>query len=452
MVYNAHAGELNAVTIAVDGAPGPPFELAVTDTGALVTAGSGCTSIDAHRATCALPAVVVVRLGDRDDRVVSGWRSVLYGGPGADVLSGSGERDELHGDRGNDRLAGGGMGDVLDGGPGPGAPGADSDLIDGGDGMDSVSYSARVQRLTLRIDAPLPSGDLAAGEDDRLVDLEAAVGGSNDDRISGGSSDDTLTGGRGDDTLAGGKGDDRFVERTPTDADGADTFAGGPGSDLVDYTPLGEYSRAMHITLDGVANDGAPGEGDDLHGDVEGASVGTSGPVVVRGSGAANDFFVDDPSTVTATLGGGDDTLYMTSRGPATVRAGTGNDRIRVFDSQPSGNRRYDIHGGMGQDEFSHATGGGEGLTVTLDDRADDGVEGSHGNIHSDIEIVNTGFGADHIVGSAAPNLIDGGFGNDTIDVAGGAADTAACGEGDDSVTADALDTIAPDCEHVTIV
>jgi hypothetical protein len=41
------------------------------------------------------------------------------------------------------------------------------------------------------------------------------------------------------------------------------------------------------------------------------------------------------------------------------------------------------------------------------------------------------------------------GFGNDTIDVRDGEQDSVQCGPGDDTVTADAIDTVADDCEHV---
>lgn len=44
--------------------------------------------------------------------------SHLYGGPGNDVLNGSGSADNLFGEAGDDLLNGGGRGDNLDGGPG----------------------------------------------------------------------------------------------------------------------------------------------------------------------------------------------------------------------------------------------------------------------------------------------------------------------------------------------
>ena len=40
-------------------------------------------------------------------------------------------------------------------------------------------------------------------------------------------------------------------------------------------------------------------------------------------------------------------------------------------------------------------------------------------------------------------------FGNDTIDVRDGEADNVDCGVGADKVVADALDTVAPNCEQI---
>ena len=67
------------------------------------------------------------------------WVGVLDGGPGDDVLSGSGARDRIDGGFGSDTIYGYGGDDQLwgDGGPGMGLP-DDVDRIYAGQGNDDV--------------------------------------------------------------------------------------------------------------------------------------------------------------------------------------------------------------------------------------------------------------------------------------------------------------------------
>jgi hypothetical protein len=63
------------------------------------------------------------------------------------------------------------------------------------------------------------------------------------------------------------------------------------------------------------------------------------------------------------------------------------------------------------------------------------------------------GPGGDFIVGGLGPDQIDAGPGRDFIQAAAdGVPDTVVCGTGSDTVRANPGDTIAADCEHVTIV
>lgn len=73
--------------------------------------------------------------------------------------------------------------------------------------------------------------------------------------LQGGDGDDRLIGGTGDDLLWGGAG--------------ADLLDGRGGSDLVpgeyyDSPEMATRTTGIHISLDGVANDGVPGEGDNV--------------------------------------------------------------------------------------------------------------------------------------------------------------------------------------------
>lgn len=71
-----------------------------------------------------------------------------------------------------------------------------------------------------------------------------------DDSIYGRGGGDVLLGMAGDDELDGGRG--------------ADGLSGGPGHDSVSYE-----GAPVDVTLDGVANDGAAGENDNVLLDTE---------------------------------------------------------------------------------------------------------------------------------------------------------------------------------------
>lgn len=63
------------------------------------------------------------------------------------------------------------------------------------------------------------------------------------------------------------------------------------------------------------------------------------------------------------------------------------------------------------------------------------------------------GAGRDFIIGGNGKDTIDAGPGDDFIQVApDGVADNVVCGTGNDTVRADPLDTVAADCENVTVV
>jgi hypothetical protein len=120
------------------------------------------------------------------------------------------------------------------------------------------------------------------------------------------------TGGAGNDTLRGGENNDFFVMEP-----GADTYVGGDGFDEIALF----MDVATTITLDGVANDGAAGEGDNVSADVEDVGTFQAQPVTVVGSAAANNLRGGDGAD-TIEGGAGNDTLS----------GGLGNDTLRARD------------------------------------------------------------------------------------------------------------------------
>ena len=84
----------------------------VIDSGASVTSGAGCASVNAAEAFCPLPGFALsihVVAGDMDDSVlVTSYRydmARLEGGDGADELEGGGGTDILDGGEGPDDLS-----------------------------------------------------------------------------------------------------------------------------------------------------------------------------------------------------------------------------------------------------------------------------------------------------------------------------------------------------------
>lgn len=145
----------------------------------------------------------------------------LSGGAGNDVLYGGAGNDILYGDAGNDILYGGDGDDVLHDGDGEdivmGGAGADrvvasldgaDDAFDGGEGYDTLDYSAATGSLTIDL-----AGSQATGAEigtDTITGFEAVVGGKGDDHFIVGHSAVTLTGGDGDDLF-------EFVGPVPSD-------------------------------------------------------------------------------------------------------------------------------------------------------------------------------------------------------------------------------------------
>jgi RTX calcium-binding nonapeptide repeat (4 copies) len=172
-------------------------------------------------------------------------------------------------------------------------------------------------------------------------------------------------------------------------------FNGDVGVDRSDYTGRGE---PLSVSMNGIADDGASGEGDNIAGD---EVIGGSGDDTISGNSGANG------------LVGGDGNDFLTAGiGDDSLDGGAGNDTL---DGGPNNDT---LRGGDGADQLIGAAG------------------------------------ADLLVGGPGPDAISGGDGNDTISAADGVAETINCGAGIDTVVADlgaggATDTRIG-CENVT--
>jgi hypothetical protein len=174
-----------------------------------------------------------------------------------------------------------------------------------------ASASDQMVADTLAIPITLSGG---AGDD-------VLTGGTGNDRLDGGDDDDTLNGGAGNDTASGGNGNDSFINAFTAGPD-ADVYAGGNGFDDITETAA---SGGVTVTLDDAAGDGAPGEGDNVHSDIESINSG------FLGSNGGDDTLTGSPAANAITGGAGNDTLDGAA-GNDQLSGGPGNDTVRARD------------------------------------------------------------------------------------------------------------------------
>jgi len=201
LVLRAAPGEANSVTLSGE----EPGRLALSDAALHAFPADRCRQDDpSYAVQCDVPRAVRLELGDRDDRLV-----VSHTAPAGLEVTGL-----------------------------------------GGDGRDELKAIDGQTRITF---------DGGAG-----ADVLRSEGGA--DVLRGGADADELAGGPGADVLEGGDGDDELTG----DACGAaapDVLDGGPGRDtLTDWGDCGPGSdrRPVSVSVNGKADDGRPGEGDDV--------------------------------------------------------------------------------------------------------------------------------------------------------------------------------------------
>lgn len=157
--------------------------------------------------------------------------AIVNGTNFADTLNGTEQADFIHGNGGNDTLHGNGGNDFLDGGL---DVGADSDTIDGGAGVDTVSYAQVDHAIGVNL---LQGIGLGSGNVDTLVSIENVTGTNSDDSlvgdlganlIQGADGRDFVDGSGGNDTLFGNGGNDVLKGNV-----GSDVLAGSTGADTL---------------------------------------------------------------------------------------------------------------------------------------------------------------------------------------------------------------------------
>lgn len=175
---------------------------------------------------------------DNDTLLGKGGNDLLFGGAGNDVLTGGDADDQMFGEAGNDRMIWN--------------PGDDSDLMEGGSGIDTAevnggngaeAFTATANGARVRFDRVNPAPfAIDIGTSEKLVvnmnggddtfsatgDLAALIS----VQVDGGAGNDTILGSNGADLLLGGDGND-FIDGQQ----GNDTSFLGAGDDVFQWDP-----------------------------------------------------------------------------------------------------------------------------------------------------------------------------------------------------------------------
>ena len=430
--------------------------------------------------------IIGSRSGDR--LTGDGGDNTLEGGPGADRLDG-GDHD-TNGDTASYAGAAAAVTvDLTESGRGRGDAAGDrftsiemylgsahddtfiasdgADNINGGGGMDTVSYersAAAVNvNLATALQADTTADSYAVG--DTLTSIENLIGSRHDDTLAGDGVANVIEGGRGDDTLTGAGGDDVFKFASGDGDDHITDFASGYKIDLTAFTSI----ASLEDLLDDIDTQGGDTE-IDLPG---GGSITLDGYTTAL---TADDFIFYARSASRSTRGNDEANLLIGGAGNDTLRGRAGDDRLYggAGDDRLYGDAGADIlHGGTGSDTFfityeadtvedtvfgegdnepgepagedptsvdtlSYAewvkpasdTTGDTGVTVTLGGAgtsvsANTGIENLIGSRYEDI-----------LTGDGNPNVIEGGADSDTLD-GGGGSDTVSYQGSNAAVTID---------------
>ncbi len=285
----------------------------------------------------------------------------LYGMGGNDTIFGGGGFDNIWGDAGDDKIeGGGGIGDNLN----------------GGDGIDEISYAGSASGVQIDLSLNSASGGDAQG--DIISGFENILGSNFDDTLTGDNSDNVLNGGYGDDTLDGRGGNDILIGGRGADLYIVDSVSdivieeGGIGFGQTDRIEtsvsysIADLALVEDITLTGTLDINAAGniENNNLIGN-SGANQlsGDSGDDTLTG-GAGNDILQGGHGVDTAVFSGAraDFTIDTSVPGQITVtdnNATDGDEGVDIltgiewlqFDDQTiipddSGAASFSTHGG----------------------------------------------------------------------------------------------------------
>jgi len=338
----------------------------------------------------------------------------LYGGAGADTITGSTGNDSIFGGAGDDSIQGESGNDWIDGGDGADVIRGDigDDTIYGGGGNDSLD---------------------GQGGDDLIY------GGDGDDTLHGGSGQDTLEGGAGSDSMIGGMENDVFVYANLSDSrtgDGVDTIVDfTPGEDKIRFVELSTKTTFVYRGSDAfVVGDHAQArlDGNMLLIDVDGNGTEDMRILLSNAPSLTQDDFVWVASGTGPSPDDNPDNWELRSQYAVDVdiiwlfnwfkvntptywfsSAGdTGNNIVLNYDNFPVGYDQNQMSavfsfGGNDTIDASHSLA----ATYLYGGAGNDSVVGGVGN-----DTIYGGTGNDTIIGGSGNDWLDGGDGDDWLD------------------------------------
>jgi Ca2+-binding RTX toxin-like protein len=259
-------------------------------------------------------------------------------------------------------------------------------VIDGGEGSDTLDYSAYSTPVQVNLAAGTATGQFT------YLHMENALGGIGDDILignqednilSGGMGNDKLTGNGGNDTLDGGGGDDTYYFG---DNWGSDTLDDADGLDTLDFSALTTDLIFTINTNNLVVTDGI-------------SALTTAQNTLERllGGQGSDSFVFGDGAQL---AGGGEGTFLDGGQGSNTLDYSAYTTGVEINLSQG-------LAAGVEQISFIQNVIGGQGNDILTGDDSDN--------------ILRGGAGGDELYGLGGNDTLEGGTGDDLL--AGGAGD-----------------------------
>jgi Ca2+-binding RTX toxin-like protein len=357
----------------------------------------------------------------------------IFGSPDSEAIVAGANRDRMHGGGGNDTLTGGGGDDWLEGQAG-------DDRLRGEAGIDTASYATSAAAVTVDLSITVAQATGGAGTD-TLTGIENLTGSAFDDVLAGDAGENVVDGGDGFDTIdysgaaiglrinlsrlgfqdsGAGLGLDKLLGMENIVGAAFDDILSGNGARNAIYGGGGAdalYGGAENDALHG-GDDGDilfGGDGDDFLRGEFGADLlrGGNGRDTLRGGGE-NDNIAGGSGDDAVYGDGGDDRFLAGQSGDDTVYGGLGNDRL------DGGSDADILHGDEGSDfitgwlgddtVFGGAGDDGNGLGILKGDDGNDTIDGGAG-----IDRLAGGAGNDRLIGGPGNDVLAGGPGLDVF-------------------------------------
>ncbi|HEX5393417.1 MAG TPA: hypothetical protein VFW68_09055 [Rhodocyclaceae bacterium] len=436
-----------------------------------------------------------VLTGDANDNVLSGGAGddTLIGGGGADIFSGGDGFDTVsyanavgaltidvqNQTQGSGNGVGEARGDVVSADVEKVLGRAVDDLIysgnrtgtlliDGGAGIDTVSYLNASTAVAANLSAGTVNGVVNGGgaTGDTYANIENLTGSTFADSLTGDSGNNIIDGGLGNDVLYASAGQDILNGNTGTDTANFSTYSSAVTIDLSN-TGAQHLAGSDTVTLQGIENLTGSNFNDTLTGDSgNNVLIGGAGADHLNGGGGVDTV---DYSYVTPSIGNTTLTIDLGYNGTGTS-LGTGDaagdvinvDIAIVKGSATAANIFYgrstaeELFGGGANDTFyssggadkyhggatAGASGGtdtvtyensGTGLTIDMTN-ASNSTGNALGDTFDHIGIIKGTSSGDTMIADGTGVTFQGGGGNDTL-IGGSGADTLVAGDGNDTLS-----------------